>query len=51
MKRYISGTGEIKSKEEWERWAKRFYRGCESIKLMPNDWWDRIQRVLNLKEI
>lgn len=52
-KLYMSIRGEIKTYEEWKKWAITFYNGLEDREYvdLPYNWFQRVQRVLKLEEV
>lgn len=49
---YRSNLGEVKTYEAWEKWAVSFYASLEekSFTELPNNWFQRLTRVLKLEE-
>ncbi len=50
-RRYISKMGEEKNYSEWKKWAIDFYKGLGEVGYteLPNNWFERISRVLKLE--
>jgi hypothetical protein len=50
---YRSKIGEVKSLEDWERWAKDFYQDAyrEDYQGLPSDWMAKITKVLKLEQL
>lgn len=50
---YRSKQGDVKSYDEWRRWAVTFYEGLleNDYRHLPEDWFIRITKVLKLEEV